>query len=65
MEILFILALCLLAYFFPWIVALCRGHQATLAIFILNLFLGWSGLGWVAALVWACMPVTRTREIVQ
>jgi len=40
-------------YFIPTIVAKVRNHHNTMAIFLLNLFLGWSLLGWVAALVWA------------
>jgi len=39
-------------YFLPSIVG-SRHHNAS-AIFILNLFLGWTFLGWVIALVWAC-----------
>jgi hypothetical protein len=39
-------------YFLPWFVALGRGHNNTVAIFVLNLFLGWTFLGWVIALVW-------------
>jgi Superinfection immunity protein len=38
----------------PRLIALWRRHRQTLAIFILNLFLGWTLLGWVDALVWAC-----------
>jgi hypothetical protein len=26
---------------------------------MLNLFLGWTLLGWIAALVWACMATQR------
>jgi hypothetical protein len=40
-------------YFLPSIVALVRSKRDTLAIFLLNLFLGWSVIGWVVALVWA------------
>ncbi|MYA18213.1 MAG: superinfection immunity protein [Gammaproteobacteria bacterium] len=40
-------------YFIPSIVAKVRNHHNTMAIFLLNLFLGWSLIGWVAALVWA------------
>jgi hypothetical protein len=35
----------LLIYFLPFFVAAMRGHQNTAAIFILNLFLGWSFVG--------------------
>lgn len=43
----------LAVYFLPWIVASNRGHRNTVAIFILNLFLGWSFIAWIVALVWA------------
>ena len=39
-------------YFVPSIVG--RRKTNATAIFILNLFLGWTFLGWVLALVWAC-----------
>ena len=42
------------AYFAPLIVAICRGHRNELAIGVLNMLLGWTIIGWVAALVWAC-----------
>lgn len=41
------------AYFFPTLVAYLRKHPQTLAIGLLNLFLGWTFLGWVAALIWS------------
>ena len=40
-------------YFLPSIIALVRGKRDALAIFLLNLFLGWSVIGWIIALVWA------------
>jgi hypothetical protein len=42
------------SYFVPAIVAHVRHHRNEMAIFILNLFLGWTLIGWVVALVWAC-----------
>lgn len=48
------------AYFFPWIVAGSRKHHNSTAIFVLNLLLGWSVLGWIAAIVWACTEVHHT-----
>jgi hypothetical protein len=41
-------------YFLPSIVANSRNHRAQLGIFVMTLFLGWSGLGWILALIWAC-----------
>jgi hypothetical protein len=43
----------LCVYFLPTIVASHRRHPSTIGILILNLFLGWSVVGWVASLVWA------------
>lgn len=40
-------------YFLPSIIALARSKRDTLAIFLLNLFLGWSVIGWLVALIWA------------
>jgi hypothetical protein len=48
---LFVISLAL--YFLPTIVAVVRKKRNTLAIFLLNLFLGWTFIGWVVALVWA------------
>lgn len=42
-----------LFYFLPSIIALARSKRDTLAIFLLNFFLGWTGIGWIIALVWA------------
>jgi len=49
--ILFILSLAL--YFLPTIVAVVRKKRNALAIFLLNLFLGITFIGWVVALVWS------------
>jgi hypothetical protein len=40
-------------YFLPSIIALARSKRDLLSIFLLNLFLGWSVIGWVVALVWS------------
>jgi hypothetical protein len=48
------LGVLLLVYLLPAVVGFCRDHHNQLAIFVLNLFLGWTLLGWVLALVWAC-----------
>ena len=46
-----------LLYFLPTIIAFIRGHHSRLGILLLNLFLGWSGLGWIIALIWSLTPV--------
>lgn len=40
-------------YFSPSIVANSRKHPNLTSVFVLNLFLGWTVIGWVGALVWA------------
>jgi hypothetical protein len=47
------LAFVLLMSFIPPIIALLRHHPNTGAIFALTLLLGWTGIGWIAALIWA------------
>lgn len=43
----------LVVYFVPTFIAYNCERNQRLAIFLLNLFLGWTILGWVAALVWS------------
>lgn len=52
-----LLALLIGCYFIPAVIAFTRGHHNRVAIFILNLLLGWTVLGWVAAIVWACTAI--------
>jgi ABC-type sugar transport system permease subunit len=40
-------------YFLPFAIAFNKKRANTGAIFALNLFLGWTLIGWVVALVWA------------
>jgi hypothetical protein len=50
---LLMLFLLVIVYMLPGIIAMSRGHPNNGAIFALNLLLGWTLLGWVAAFVWA------------
>jgi uncharacterized membrane protein len=40
-------------HFLPSIVAALRNSRHTLAIFLINLFFGWTVIGWIIALIWA------------
>lgn len=40
-------------YFIPTIVAEMRGHNNANPIFLTNLFLGWTVIGWISALIWS------------
>jgi hypothetical protein len=43
----------LIAYFTPVLIAVLRKHRFTTAIGLINFFLGWTVVGWLAAIVWA------------
>ncbi len=57
----FLVLILIVIYFLPAMIAQRRGHQSDTAIFVLNLFLGWTFLGWVIALVWACTSNTKAN----
>ena len=40
-------------YFLPAIIAFAKSKRDAGAILVLNIFLGWTLIGWVVALVWA------------
>lgn len=50
--------LCIAFYFLPTIYATRRKHRSKDAIAVLNLLLGWTFIGWVAAAVWASTDPT-------
>jgi hypothetical protein len=45
----------LAGYFLPTFISLARGHRNTVAIFLLNLIFGWTIVGWIVAVLWACL----------
>lgn len=55
------IAVALLIYMAPWVVAMLRDHHQRSAIAVLTLLLGWTVIGWIGALVWACTAV-RTEQ---
>lgn len=48
-----LLLLLLAIYFVPTLIATKRKHHNKAAISVLNALLGWTALGWIAALVWS------------
>ena len=48
-----VLLLAVALYLLPTVVAYTRKHTNAVAIFVVNLFFGWTLIGWVAAMVWA------------
>lgn len=49
----FILLVMIALYLLPGIIASSRDHASAMGIWLLNIFLGWTLVGWVAALVWS------------
>lgn len=54
----FVLAV-VLVHFLPTIIALARGHHNGFAIFLTNLLLGWTVIGWIIALIWSVTAIER------
>jgi len=46
-------------YFLPAIIASLRGKDGTGGVFLLNLLLGWTVIGWAAAFIWAFTGSTK------
>lgn len=46
-------------YFIPSLIARKKEHVHFVPILILNLFLGWSVLGWFAALIWVFTKTSK------
>jgi hypothetical protein len=49
-----VLTVLTLGYMLPWAIAASRGKSNSVAVALVNLFAGWTFVGWVAALVMAC-----------
>lgn len=56
-----IVLILLALYLMPTSIACARSHQNTGAIFVLNLLLGWTFIGWVLSLVWASTVTVRVQ----
>ena len=59
LSIILVIALAAPLYLLPAIIARLRKHPYAAGIFLLNLLLGWTFLGWVGALVWAYVAPRR------
>jgi len=54
----------LVLYFIPTIVAYSKARHNKGAVFIINLFLGWTFIGWVVALAWAVSNKNPPQQII-
>jgi hypothetical protein len=46
-------------YFLPIIIAAIRRSKNLVGIVLLNVLGGWTGIGWIIALIWACAGETK------
>lgn len=51
-----LIAVFLLVYFIPSVIGFLQGHHKRVAILELNLCFGWTVVGWIASIIWACTP---------
>lgn len=51
--------ICLTLYMLPGIAAAVRQHHQKNPIFLVNLFLGWTIIGWIVAMIWAVSAKRR------
>lgn len=57
------LAVLLVLYLIPSVIAYRRWHKNFKPIFVLNIFLGWTFLGWLVCLVWSLSSNTQPNEV--
>ena len=48
-------------YFLPTIIAAVRRSKSILGIILLNIFAGWTFIGWVIALIWSLVGSTSKK----
>jgi len=51
-------------YWLPTIVAIARHTPSALGVAALNFFFGWTGIGWIMALIWALAAGNNSHVIV-
>lgn len=51
------------AYFYPSIKAATKYHHSARSVFLLNALLGWTIVGWIAAMVWAHITPQAVRVV--
>lgn len=69
MKGILLLVISIILYLLPGIIASVRAHKNSTAIWVLTVILGWTGLGWVVALVWSFTnqndrPLAVSKDIV-
>lgn len=58
-AIAWVIAILTVGYMLPWAIAASRGRPNAGAIGLVNFLAGWTGIGWIIALVMACQANQR------
>ena len=61
--VLIVVVVGLLVYFVPTMIAKMRGHPDTSKIFLTNLFFGWTIVGLIGSVVWACSAYDKPQPL--
>ncbi len=59
-----VVVLSLIVTFIPGVIATMRGHESQLAIWLVCFLLGWTGIGWIVALIWSFAATGRNSTTV-
>lgn len=51
------------AYMSPWLLSLYWNRPQSTPIFFLNAAFGWTALGWIGSLIWACITPEIMEEL--
>jgi len=63
---LLIIPFLLILYFIPVLIAVTRGKaHGMFGLVMTNLFVGWTVLGWFAALIWASSGITKHEQDIE
>lgn len=60
-----VVAIVLICYLLPSFIAFMRGHSSRWGIAIFNVLLGWTVLGWIAALIWSVSNKGTQTVVIQ
>ena len=63
MEVI-ILIISVALYFIPFIIAIIRGIKNSMSVFFLNLFLGWTVIGFFVLIFYASLTNVKSNESV-
>ncbi len=63
MEVI-VLIISVALYFIPFIIAIIRGIKNSMSVFFLNLFLGWTVIGFFVLIFYASLTNVKSNETV-